>query len=208
MALGLDQNQSGMVLARTIRADGCYTLLAGLLGVVLTDFLQFGLALLASILLAVFASLISADWPRSSTKSAERARPSPSFQALPTAEVFWAFIAYVGVKSWSSGNRRERLHRTTHPRHTQRTRRPPRFTFGTRSPISPSTVALDQSSDSSPWFASPASKIPKAGYVMVLLDVLPSGVRGMLIAAMLAAFMSTIDTQLNWGASYLTHDVY
>jgi hypothetical protein len=30
----------------------------------------------------------------------------------------------------------------------------------------------------------------------------------MLLAAMLAAFMSTIDTQLNWGASYLTHDVY
>jgi SSS family solute:Na+ symporter len=41
-----------------------------------------------------------------------------------------------------------------------------------------------------------------------MLDVLPSGVRGLLLAAMFAAFMSTIDTQLNWGASYLTHDVY
>ena len=41
-----------------------------------------------------------------------------------------------------------------------------------------------------------------------MLDVLPSGLRGLLLAAMLAAFMSTIDTQLNWGASYITHDLY
>jgi Na+/proline symporter len=29
-----------------------------------------------------------------------------------------------------------------------------------------------------------------------------------MIAAMFAAFLSTIDTHLNWGASYLTHDLY
>ena len=49
---------------------------------------------------------------------------------------------------------------------------------------------------------------PEEGYVRVMLDVLPTGVLGLLLASLLAAFMSTIDTQLNWGASYLTHDLY
>jgi SSS family solute:Na+ symporter len=37
---------------------------------------------------------------------------------------------------------------------------------------------------------------------------LPVGLKGIMVAAMLAAFMSTIDTHLNWGASYLVNDVY
>jgi SSS family solute:Na+ symporter len=37
---------------------------------------------------------------------------------------------------------------------------------------------------------------------------LPIGLKGVMVAAMLAAFMSTIDTHLNWGASYLVNDVY
>jgi len=41
-----------------------------------------------------------------------------------------------------------------------------------------------------------------------MLDVLPNELGGLLLAAMLDAFMSTIDTQLDWGASYLTHDLY
>ena len=32
--------------------------------------------------------------------------------------------------------------------------------------------------------------------------------KGLLIVSFLAAFMSTIDTHLNWGASYLVHDIY
>ncbi|GAB4338243.1 MAG: Na+:solute symporter [Flammeovirgaceae bacterium] len=46
------------------------------------------------------------------------------------------------------------------------------------------------------------------GYVMVMKDFLPEGLRGFLLAAFLAAYMSTISTQLNWGASYLVHDFY
>ncbi len=37
---------------------------------------------------------------------------------------------------------------------------------------------------------------------------LPSGLRGVMVAAILAAFMSTIDTHLNWGASYIINDFY
>jgi hypothetical protein len=38
--------------------------------------------------------------------------------------------------------------------------------------------------------------------------LLPAGVLGVLFASLLAAFMSTVDTHLNWGASYLTNDLY
>ncbi|MBW1882016.1 MAG: hypothetical protein JRJ58_00695 [Deltaproteobacteria bacterium] len=55
LALGLDESQSGWVLAGLFLLTVAYTLLAGLIGVVLTDFLQFGLALLGSILLASLA---------------------------------------------------------------------------------------------------------------------------------------------------------
>jgi SSS family solute:Na+ symporter len=49
---------------------------------------------------------------------------------------------------------------------------------------------------------------PEQGYVMVLRDYLPPALRGLMVAAFLAAFMSTVGTQLNWGCSYLVNDLY
>jgi len=48
----------------------------------------------------------------------------------------------------------------------------------------------------------------KAGYPLVMNSLLGPGLKGILIVSFLAAFMSTIDTHLNWGASYLINDVY
>src|SRR5437764_2449808 len=49
---------------------------------------------------------------------------------------------------------------------------------------------------------------PETGYIRVMIDYLPSSLRGLMVAAFAAAFMSTIATQLNWGASYLVNDFY
>ena len=49
---------------------------------------------------------------------------------------------------------------------------------------------------------------PETGYVRVMIDYLPSSLRGLMVAAFAAAYMSTIATQLNWGASYLVNDCY
>src|SRR6202043_2490145 len=49
---------------------------------------------------------------------------------------------------------------------------------------------------------------PETGYVRVMIDYLPASLRGLMVAAFAAAFMSTIATQLNWGASYLVNDFY
>ena len=45
-------------------------------------------------------------------------------------------------------------------------------------------------------------------FVLAMKDYLPSGLKGLLLVAFLSAYMSTISTQLNWGASYLTNDLY
>ena len=49
---------------------------------------------------------------------------------------------------------------------------------------------------------------PEEGYVRVMVDILPSPLRALLLAAFAAAYMSTIGTHLNWGASYLVNDFY
>jgi solute:Na+ symporter, SSS family len=54
----------------------------------------------------------------------------------------------------------------------------------------------------------PGLKHPETGYMMVLNAHLPHQYRGIAMAGFLAAFMSTIATQLNWGASYLVADFY
>ena len=48
----------------------------------------------------------------------------------------------------------------------------------------------------------------KAGYPLVMNTLLGPGLKGILIVSFLAAFMSTIDTHLNWGVSYLINDIY
>jgi hypothetical protein len=49
---------------------------------------------------------------------------------------------------------------------------------------------------------------PELGYPRLMLDYLPAGLLGLVVASLVAAFMSTVSTQINWGASYLTNDLY
>ena len=49
---------------------------------------------------------------------------------------------------------------------------------------------------------------PETGYIRVMIAYLPPSLRGLMVAAFAAAYMSTIATQLNWGASYLVNDFY
>jgi Na+/proline symporter len=54
----------------------------------------------------------------------------------------------------------------------------------------------------------PGLKDPETGYIRVMIADLPPSLRGLMVAAFAAAYMSTIATQLNWGASYLVNDFY
>ena len=45
-------------------------------------------------------------------------------------------------------------------------------------------------------------------YPLLMKLILPSGLLGLVLASLIAAFMSTVDTHINWGASYLANDIY
>ena len=69
----------------------------------------------------------------------------------------------------------------------------------------------------STWGAVYGEQLPQAvkynqdyrfGYIFIMRDFMPKGLLGMLLASFFAAYMSTMSTQLNWGASYLINDLY
>ena len=54
----------------------------------------------------------------------------------------------------------------------------------------------------------PTLEDKEAGYVQAFVDLLPTPWRGFMLAGFAAAYMSTVATHLNWGASYLVNDFY
>ena len=54
----------------------------------------------------------------------------------------------------------------------------------------------------------PTLQDKESGYVHAFVDLLPTPWRGFMLAGFAAAYMSTIGTHLNWGASYLVNDFY
>lgn len=54
----------------------------------------------------------------------------------------------------------------------------------------------------------PELEDPELGYPRLMLDFLPAGVLGLVVASLVAAFMSTVSTAINWAASYITNDLY
>ena len=212
LALGLDPATGSWVLAGLFALTLSYTLLSGLWGVVLTDVLQFTLAMAGSILLAVLAvgaagglgSLIEQLGLVHGTRAASRTLAL----VPPEREAFWAFVIYVAVKGWSSGNTdgsgyiAQRLLATRDENHARLAAIWYTVANFVLRPWPWILVGLFA------FVVHPGLEDPETGYVRVMLEQLPNGLRGLMVASLLAAYMSTIDTQLNWGASYLTHDVY
>jgi len=54
----------------------------------------------------------------------------------------------------------------------------------------------------------PGLEDKEAGYVRAFVELLPTPWRGFMLAGFAAAYMSTVGTHLNWGASYLVNDFY
>jgi len=54
----------------------------------------------------------------------------------------------------------------------------------------------------------PADKLGHDLAYSAMLTKLPSGLLGLVLASLIAAYMSTISTQLNWGSSYIVFDFY
>ena len=199
---------------------GCYAALAGLRGVVVSDFLLFAVALTGTWALAHFA--LAAPGVGGLAGLAERLpdealRVAPSFGAgasdSPTLALsLSAFVAFLGVQWWASwypgqepgggGYLAQRMMSARSERHALLATLWFAIAHYCLRPWPWIVVALAS------LVLYPDIADPESGYALVMRDHLPAGWRGLLIGAFVAAYMSTVSTQLNWGTSYLVNDVY
>jgi SSS family solute:Na+ symporter len=204
----------------SLAITGIYSAGSGLWGVVATDFFQFGLAMAGTIALAWFAIGL----PQIGGLEGLRTQlPDATLAFLPRigeggtvgdrlALPFAAFVAYVGVQWWASWYPGQEPGGGGYVAQRMMSAKDERHSFLATLWFSVAHYCIR------PWpwilvglvsvLLYPGLQDKEAGYVMVMRDHLPPGWRGLLLAAFLAAYMSTISTQLNWGTSYLINDFY
>lgn len=204
-----------------------YSLLGGLKGVLLTDFLQFSVALGGSIWAAYY--IINLDeigslqellsHPNVSEKLAffpDFSQPENYIPVLiiPLAVQWWS-VWYPGAEPGGGGYIVQRMLAAKDKNHATKATlffnimhyavRPwPWILMGLGSLIIyPDITAL---ADTFPNLNKNFIK-PDLSYA-AMLKLLPSGLIGLVITSLIAAFMSTISTHLNWGSSYVVNDFY
>jgi SSS family solute:Na+ symporter len=197
-----------------------YSSLSGLWGVVITDFFQFTLAMTGSILLAIFgiravggiaglkARMLMQAGSQGAVNSFLSFAPQVGSQWMPAI----LFFAYIGVQWWASwypgaepgggGYVAQRMFSAKDEKHSLLATLWFNIAHYGLRPWPWILTALVA------WVVFPGLKNPGEGYVMMMVTYLPPGILGLMFAAMAAAFMSTISTQLNWGCSYVVNDFY
>jgi len=193
-----------------------YAALSGLWGVVVTDFVQFFLAMGGSIALAVYAvSAVGGIDGLIARLPEHYGSAEAALSILPQKDSRWmpitAFLAYLGVQWWA----------TSYPGAepggggyiAQRI-----FSARTERDGVLATLWFNLAHFALrpwPWILTALAVVllypgeePATAYLRGVVDLLPTGVKGLMVAAFAAAYMSTISTQLNWGASYLINDLY
>src|SRR5215208_5764627 len=194
-----------------------YTIFSGLWGVVVTDTFQFVVKMAGVIVLAVFAvNSVGGLDSMVRQASAHFGSYEAAFSVLPPTDKAWlplsTLIVFLSVQWWAAwypgaepgggGYVAQRILAAKDERH------------GLLATLwfQIANYALR------PWpwilvgfvavLRYPHLAKPEEGYVRVMVDVLPSPIKGLLLATFAAAYMSTIGTHLNWGASYLVNDIY
>ncbi|MDZ7373112.1 MAG: Na+:solute symporter [candidate division KSB1 bacterium] len=195
-----------------------YSTLSGLWGVVVTDFVQFAIAMTGSIALAVF-TLSAVGGVSGLEEKLAAMYPATSeslFRFVPEVGSAWmpisAFLVYVFVQWWAAwypgaepgggGYIAQRIFSAKDEKHSLLATLWFNVAHYALRPWPWILVALA----SMVLYPDLADK--EAGYVRTMVDHMPTGFLGLMVAAFFAAFMSTISTQLNWGSSYLINDFY
>lgn len=202
-----------LVVLACMLIAGIYCALSGFWGVVITDLVQFGMAMIGSIALAVIAVNKIGGIGTLKTKLSEVHGADhsilhifPDFGAGEMAVL--TFGVYLGVQWWAAngvdggGYIAQRMFAAKDERNTLLATLWFNIAHYTLRPWPWILVALVS------MVVYPNLSDPEAGYPMLMLAYLPTGLLGLMLTAFLAAFMSTIDTHLNWGASYLVNDFY
>ncbi|MEZ5004242.1 MAG: sodium:solute symporter family protein [Chitinophagales bacterium] len=202
-----------------------YASLSGLLGVVMTDVIQFVIAMIGCIVLAIFVMTSEQIGGVTGLKTQLNAIDPSILNFLPTVGSgsgvgttlglsVAAFFTYATVQWWASWY--------------------PGAEPGGGGYIAQRMMSAKSEKDAVyatlffqiahycirpwPWILVGLSALvlypelsgdtAKLGYVYAMRDFLPNGFKGLLLVAFFSAYMSTISTQLNWGSSYLVNDFY
>ncbi|TVU53037.1 MAG: sodium:proline symporter [Arthrospira sp. PLM2.Bin9] len=200
-----------------------YAGLAGLWGVVATDFFQFFLALFGAIIVAYFA-LGSVGGIHSLVEQVPIAYPDQDILSLlpvnfggdegwisfsKTAGITAStFFAYIFLQWWSwrrSDGGGEFVQRFAAAKNEADAEKAA-WTFNIMHYVIRTWPWILVALASVVLYPDLADK--ELGYPKLMLDFLPVGILGMVVASLLAAFMSTVSTSINWGASFITNDLY
>lgn len=222
-----DLRQFGLLLA-CLTFVGLYATVSGMWGVAITDALQFVLAMVGCILLAIVAIQHVGGVEALQQKVAERfGDEQAAMQFLPSlsgdnawmplhaflivALMQWWATWYPGAEPGGGGYVVQRMAACRNERHSLLATLWYQLAHYCLRPwpwILVAFVALVMYPElRQNWLADNNFK-PEKGYPMVIRDLAPAGLRGLMMVTFFAAFMSTISTQLNWGASYVVRDVY
>jgi SSS family solute:Na+ symporter len=221
VTLGLGPHEALIALVAMLAFTAFYTTLAGLWGVLITDLLQFVLKMGMVIALAFFSvravgGLTALEARIRALDAAAGAGSRLAF--FPSTDSAWmpliTLFVYLGVNWWASwypgaepgggGYVAQRIFSARDERHGLYATLWFNIAHYAVRPW--------------PWILTalasivlyPALVDKESGYVRTLMDpaVFPPALRGIMLAAFAAAYMSTIGTQLNWGASYVVNDCY
>ncbi len=224
LVLGVNKVEALAIAIGIMFITASISTLSGLWGVLWTDLFQFVLKMGMVILLAVFAvnatggmgslltQLHAVDKSRDSTSSILAMVPNLNSTWMPMI-TFFVFIAvnwwaswYPGAEPGGGGYVAQRIFSAKNEKHSLLATLWFNIAHYALRPwpwILVALVAVVRLQHDPKFLAD-----PETGYIRIMISDLPSYLRGLMIAAFAAAYMSTIGTQLNWGASYLVNDVY
>jgi len=222
--LGLHISSQLLAVALLMVFVAIYSSLSGLMGVSITDTFQFIMAMTGSIALAIVAvkhvggidglkeNLSAHKWvfdfiPSFGKDTGEVVSGTGLLKMSVTA-----LVAYLGVQWWASwypgaepgggGYIAQRMMSAKDEKHSLLATlwfQVAHFAIRPWPWVLAALVAL---------VMYPEASDKGATYVMLIRDLLPAGLLGLLMAAFLAAYMSTIASQTVWGTSYIINDLF
>jgi Na+/proline symporter len=193
---------------------GLYIAITGIWGVLLTDAVQFGVAMLGSILFAWLSVDAVGGFEPLLIKLQMLGHGPELLHFFPETgtPLFTTFLVWVGVMWWASwypgaepgggGYVVQRLVSARSERDSVIAALLFNIAHFALRPWPWILVALV----SMVYFPDLADK--EAGYPAMMKEILPPGLYGLMLVVFVSAFVSTVSTHLNWGASYLINDVY
>ncbi len=220
LILGVDELTALGIVIALIAVTSFISTLSGLWGVLVTDMVQFVLKMGMVIVLAVYAVNAVGGIGEMKTKlaavDAARGGTGSVLNFVPDLDSAWmpllTFLVYISLNWWATwypgaepgggGYIAQRMLSAKDEKHSLLATLWFNVAHYAVRPWPWILVGLVS------LIMFPGLERPETGYIRVMIATLPPSLRGLMVAGFAAAYMSTIATQLNWGASYLVNDFY